>query len=110
MLKIDDALLKTLGLDVLSETDRKLMLTHIYETLELRVGICLADRMSNEQVDEFETYFESRDDEGAFAWLEANIPDYKDVVQEQFESLKEEITEEAPRIIDDTIGEGSAES
>ena len=99
MLKIDDNLLQQLGLGNLPADDKRGLLTHIYETLEMRVGMRLADQMTNEQLDEFEMYFEAKDDAGAFKWLETNFPNYKDIVNEEFEKLKAEVGQAAPQIL-----------
>src|SRR6185437_13301617 len=99
MLKIDNSLLEEVGLGAMPEAEKNGFLKHIYETLEMRVGIRLADQMSNEQLDEFEQYFEAKDDAGAFKWLEANFPNYKDIVQEEFDKLKAEVKQSAPQIL-----------
>lgn len=99
MLKIDNSLLEEIGLAGLPEAEKNSFLKHIYETLEMRVGIRLADQMSNEQLDEFERYFEAKDDAGAFKWLETNFPNYKDIVQEEFDKLKTEVAQTAPQIL-----------
>ena len=99
MLKIDNTLLEEIGLGGLPETEKNSFLKHIYETLEMRVGIRLADQMSNEQLDEFERYFEAKDDAGAFKWLETNFPNYKDIVQQEFDKLKTEVAQTAPQIL-----------
>jgi len=99
MLKIDNSLLQEVGLGGLPDTDKNGLLKHIYETLEMRVGIRLADQMSNEQLDEFERYFEAKDDAGAFKWLETNFPNYKEIVQEEFDKLKAEVAQSAPQIL-----------
>src|SRR5437764_9206598 len=99
MLKIDNSLLQEVGLGTLPEAEKNSFLKHIYETLEMRVGIRLADQMTNQQLDEFEQYFEAKDDAGAFKWLETNFPNYKDIVQEEFDKLKAEVTQSAPQIL-----------
>jgi hypothetical protein len=99
MLKIDNSLLEEVGLASLPDSEKNSFLKHIYETLEMRVGIRLADQMSNEQLDEFERYFEAKDDAGAFKWLETNFPNYKDIVQEEFDKLKSEVALSAPQIL-----------
>jgi hypothetical protein len=99
MLKIDNNLLQELGLGTLPDEEKRSLLTHIYETLEMRVGMRLADQMTNEQLDEFETYFEAKDDAGAFKWLETNFPNYKEIVNEEFEKLKVEVGQSAPQIL-----------
>jgi len=99
MLKIDNNLLVELGLAGLPDNDKNSFLKHIYETLEMRVGVRLADQMTNQQLDEFEQYFEAKDDAGAFKWLETNFPNYKDIVQQEFDKLKAEIAQQAPQIL-----------
>ena len=99
MLKIDNNLLQDIGLGTLPDGEKNSLLKHVYETLEMRVGMRLADQMTNEQLDEFERYFEAKDDAGAFAWLESNFPNYKDIVQEEFDKLKAEVAQAAPQIL-----------
>ena len=98
-IKIDNDLLLQLGLATLPEAEKNSLLRHIYETLEMRVGMRLADQMTNEQLDEFEKYFDAKDDAGAFKWLEANFPNYKEIVQQEFDKLKLEIGQSAPQIL-----------
>lgn len=99
MLKIDNNLLQEIGLAGLPDSEKASLLKHIYETLEMRVGVRLAEQMTNEQLDEFERYFEAKDDAGAFAWLESNFPNYKDIVQEEFDKLRQEVAAAAPQIL-----------
>jgi hypothetical protein len=100
MLKIDDELLAEVGLEGLPKWERDLLLTYIYETLEMRVGVKLADKFSNKELDEFEVFFEKKDENGAFEWLQEKRPDYKDVVRAEFELLKAEIVVEVPSILE----------
>ncbi|MGH7193262.1 MAG: DUF5663 domain-containing protein, partial [Candidatus Saccharimonadales bacterium] len=99
MLKIDNSLLEEVGLAGLPPSEKNSFLKHIYETLEMRVGIRLADQMTNQQLDEFEKYFEAKDDAGAFKWLETNFPNYKEIVQQEFDKLKAEVAQTAPQIL-----------
>jgi hypothetical protein len=99
MIKLDDDLLKELGLDTLPADEKKKFLAHIYETLEMRVGMKLAEQMSDAQLTEFEQFIDRNDEGGALKWLEANFPNYKDVVAEEFEKLKSEIRQLAPQIV-----------
>ena len=98
-INLDRNLLVELGLGSLPEAEQRSLLNHIYETLEMRVGMRLADQMTNEQLDEFERYFEAKDENGAFHWLETNFPNYKEIVQEEFNKLKEEVRKSAPQIL-----------
>ena len=98
-LKLDNNLIDELGLGSLPEHEKQLLLRQIYEKLEMNVGVRLADQMSNEQLDEFEKFVDANDDKGAFQWLETNFPNYKDVVNDEFEKLKAEIKQYAPQML-----------
>lgn len=113
MFRLDDNLLQELGLGELPVAEKNKMLAHIYETLELRVGMRLAEQMSDAQLDEFESFIDKNDEAGALKWLETNFPNYKDVVAEELEKLKGEIKTQAPAIIQATLadlGQPSAET
>lgn len=99
MIKLDDNLLQELGLGALPPEEKKKMLAHIYETLEMRVGMALAKQMNDGQLNEFEQFINRNDEAGALHWLETNFPNYKDVVAQEFEKLKAEIKQAAPQII-----------
>ena len=99
MFKLDDNLLQELGLGSLPPAEKNRMLAHIYETLEMRVGMRLAEQMTNEQLDEFERFIDANDEAGALKWLETNFPDYKNVVAEELDKLKAEIKTAAPQIV-----------
>ena len=105
MFQLDDNLLQQLGLGALPAEEKNKMLAHIYETLELRVGMRLADQMTDAQLDEFEGFIDRNDEEGALRWLETNFPDYKQVVADELEKLKGEIKEQAPAIVQATMAE-----
>ena len=99
MFKLDDDFLASVGLSGLPEDQKKPMLQHIYETLELRVGMKLAEQMTDAQLDEFEGYIDRKDDPGALKWLETNFPHYKQVVADELEKLKGEILASAQQIM-----------
>ena len=100
MIKFNDELLIELGLGDLPHEEKTKMKAHIYETLETRVGFRLAGNMTDQQLNEFESFINQKDESGAFKWLEDNFPNYKDVVAEEFEKLKQEIRQIAPQIIE----------
>src|SRR6266480_540522 len=108
MFKLDDNLLRELGLGSLPPQEKNRMLAHIYETLEMRVGMRLAEQMSDQQLDEFEQLMpletdspevQKQRDTAALGWLESNFPNYKQVVAEELEKLKNEIKTAAPQIL-----------
>jgi predicted RNA-binding Zn ribbon-like protein len=108
MFKLDDNLLQELGLGSLPPQEKNRMLQHIYETLEMRVGMRLAEGMSNQQLDEFEKLMPVQTDteevrkqkeQEALRWLEANFPNYKQVVADELEKLKAEVKASAAQIV-----------
>lgn len=99
MFKLDDDFLAQLGLGALPADEKKKMLALIYEKLELNVGMRLARNMTDAQLDEFEKLMEANDEAGALRWLETNVPNYKDVVAEELEKLKDEVKADAPQIL-----------
>jgi hypothetical protein len=109
MFQLDDNLLKELGLGELPPEEKNKMLAHIYETLELRVGMKLAEKMTDAQLDEFEGYIDRNDEDGALKWLESNFPNYKDTVADELNKLKEEIKAQAPAIMEATLAEQQAQ-
>ena len=100
MLKIDDNFLEQIGLGDLPADEKTKMLQQIYETLEMRVGMRLAENMTDEQLDEFESYIDGNDEDGALNWLEGNFPDYKKVVEDELTKLRDEIKNDSGKILD----------
>lgn len=105
MFQLDNNLLTELGLGDLPAAEKNKMLAHIYETLELRVGMNLAEKMTDAQLDEFESFIDKNDEKGALNWLETNFPDYKEVVAEELEKLKAEVKHQASHILEATMSE-----
>lgn len=99
MFQIDDKFLESLGLGALPQEEKDKMKAHIYETLEMRVGMTLASNMTEAQLDEFEGLMNQNDEAGALKWLETNFPNYRQVVADELEKLKSEISASAPEII-----------
>ncbi len=99
MFQIDDKFLETLGLGALPQEEKDKMKAHIYETLEMRVGMTLASNMTETQLDEFEGLMNQNDEAGALKWLETNFPNYRQVVADELEKLKSEISSTAPEIV-----------
>lgn len=83
MFQLDDAFLQEVGLGALPDDQKKMFLDHFREQLELRVGTCLSEGLSDAQLQEFESFID-RDDEKVAAWLAANVPNYpEDTIYKQ---------------------------
>ncbi len=99
MFKLDNDFLTSLGLGGLPVDEKNKLLQMIYERLEMNVGMRLAEKMTDQQLDEFESFIDQNDEAGALKWLETNFPNYKDVVAEELEKLRNEVTQVAPQIL-----------
>lgn len=129
MFQLDNKFLEDIGLNNMPEEQKKPFLQHIYDELELRVGTKLSDGMSDDQLSEFETIIDRKDDVivewlakyapeyhndesflrlqsttgldvndpglraeyAATKWLDVNRPNYRDVVAQVLEDLKQEV-------------------
>lgn len=89
MFQLDDNLLQELGLGTLPPAEKNKMLAHIYETLELRVGMKLAEQMSDAQLDEFEGFIDGNL-EHARNFLNANLPGWEQ--SQDYQSQKTQAT------------------
>ena len=99
MFKLDNNFLVEIGLGALPQAEKESMLKHIYDTLEMRVGVTLAHQMTDQQLDDFEEFIDKDDQPGALNWLETNFPNYKKVVSDELVKLKDEIKQLAPQIL-----------
>src|SRR5690606_39155966 len=99
MFKLDNNFLTSLGLGSLPVDEKNKLLQAIYERLEMNVGMRLAEKMTDAQLDEFEGFIDRNDEAGALRWLETNFPNYKQVVAEELEKLKNEVAAAAPQIL-----------
>jgi hypothetical protein len=106
MFKLDNEFLQSLGLGGLPVEEKNRLLQMIYERLEMNVGMRLAEKMTDQQLDEFEGFIDRNDEAGALKWLETNFPNYKDVVAEELEKLKGEVQMAAPQILAAQSGGG----
>lgn len=75
IIQLNDEFLEDVGLAGLTAVDRKALLQHVYEELELRVGEKLSDGMTDSELEEFETIID-RDYEAIVGWLEVFTPDF----------------------------------
>jgi hypothetical protein len=75
MFQLDDNFLKDLGVVSLPDDQKEVLLQHIYEELEVRVGTQLAEGLSDEQMEEFDALLQ-RDEGKIRGWLSAHVPEY----------------------------------
>src|ERR1035437_3102950 len=86
MFQLDDKFLADIGLNDLPEEQKKPFLQHIYNELELRVGTKLSEGMTDEQLEEFESIIDRKEDV-ITAWLNQHAPDYQN--EETFKRIQQ---------------------
>jgi len=96
--KLDAELLARLGYKGLTASQLNDLLAELYHAAEEIVGIGIASQMSDEQLDEFERFFEAGDDDGALSWLEEKFPDYKKETMAVIGNLEKLLAETAREI------------
>ncbi|MGB4762773.1 MAG: DUF5663 domain-containing protein, partial [Candidatus Saccharimonas sp.] len=86
MFQLDEKFLEEVGLGGLPEEQRNLFLDHFREQLELRVGTKLSEGLSDEQLQEFESFIDRKEDK-VNEWITANVPQYdQDPIYQQLKS------------------------
>lgn len=86
-----------LGID-LENQDIDALLSHLNETLEERIGTEITDSLDDNQLQELLKIQEESDDEATAKWLETNVPDMKQIVQDEIDILLGEIAENSNAI------------
>lgn len=97
MITIDPSLLATLGVNM-SEEEQKSFAEHLQATLEERVGLAVTELLDDDKVAELIELTQNGDDTATTAWLEQNVPDYKDVIQDEYDILMGEVAENADKL------------
>lgn len=87
----------SLGVD-LGNQNIETLLTHLNETLEERIGIEVTDALDDSKLQELVKLQENSSDEEISEWLEKNIPELKQIVQEEIDILIGEIAENSDAI------------
>lgn len=77
MFQLDDKFLEEVGLGAMPQDQRKPFLQYIYNELELRVGTRLSEGMSDEQLAEFESIIDKKD-EVITPWIERHAPNFRE--------------------------------
>jgi hypothetical protein len=76
MFQIDDTFLQDLGLGGLPDDQKQAFKEHIYSQLELRVGTRLSDGLTDEQLEEFESFVDRKEDR-VRGWIMRYVPQYQ---------------------------------
>ncbi len=89
-----EEIISELGLQSLPADVQDKMVDTIYQTFNMRVGMALSDKLSDEQLNMFNELSQKGDDELS-NWIEQNIPDYANVVADEMQAVLAEIKQSA---------------
>jgi len=84
--------LKNLGID-LEGKDVASLITHLNDTLEERVGAEITDTLNDEQLKTLVDMQENADEEEVGKWLQENVPEFEQIVQDEIDILLGELAE-----------------
>lgn len=79
----------------LSDDDMKALVQHSNDTLNERVGADIVESLSDEQLEEYLALQQSDDDEKLTAWMTENVPDLKQIVENERDIVLGELADTA---------------
>lgn len=83
-------LIQELGIDKLPEDQQQMILGQAFGLLQKRVSLRLAHELTDEQMEQFEAAAKNGDD-AALDELERIYPNFKEMYQEEIDSLKDDL-------------------
>jgi len=98
MITIDKDLLTSLGIS-LPENEAADFLQYLYTTLEERVGNAITQLLNDDEFDDLMDLELKADDATIEAWVRQHVPDYANLVQDEFDILMGELAEHANSLV-----------
>ena len=95
-MEFDEKFLADMGLSAMPEDQKRDFLAYVQEELEIRIGERISRGLTPVQLNEFDAI---TDPVEAAKWLEANRPDYREIVSRTINEMKEEIRENRTRLL-----------
>jgi succinate dehydrogenase flavin-adding protein (antitoxin of CptAB toxin-antitoxin module) len=85
----NEQLIEELGLQDATPEIQNQMVDIFYSTLNMRTAMILSDKLSDEQLEQFNSLTESNDDAAA-EWVEQNIPEHKEIIETEMKAIIDE--------------------
>lgn len=95
-MRFDGQFLDEMGLSGMPEEQKPQFLDYLQEELEVRIGERISEGMPEVKLNEFDMITDQAE---ATRWLEANRPDYRDIVNRTVEEMKAEVRANRDRLI-----------
>lgn len=90
-------LLDDYGIEI-GEHDEASLLAHLNETLEERVGAEITGELEDDQLVEYLKLQETASEEAVQNWLQQNVPELQQIVQDEIDILLGELAENSEAI------------
>jgi hypothetical protein len=90
-------LLVALGINV-AEDQLDTLVEHANTTLHERIGAEITESLDDEQLKELVALEEAGDDDKVTSWLSANVPELKEIIEDERDILLGELAENADSI------------
>lgn len=84
-----EQLIEELGLQDAAPEVQNQMVDIFYSTLNMRTAMVISDKLSDEQLEQFNSLTESNDDAAA-EWVEQNVPEHKDIIETEMKAIIDE--------------------
>lgn len=98
MITIDKNLLTSIGIS-LPENEEADFLKYLYTTLEERVGNAITQLLDDDEFDALMELELDADDATIEAWIRTHVPDYEQIIHDEFDILMGELAEHADSLV-----------
>ncbi len=95
-MEFNDNFLQEMGLSEMPDDQKQRFLDYVQEELEVRIGERISEGLSEVQLNQFDLIADQAE---ATKWLEANRPDYRNIVASTIAEMKDEIRANRDRLI-----------
>lgn len=91
LVQLDDELLKELGFDEFPDEEKQAILATMAKNLELKMGLRIAETLSDNQLEELNNLIGEGKDSEAQQFLRDNVTNYEEIAREELQKYKDAI-------------------
>jgi len=100
MFNLDEEYLRDLGIADMPEDMKKPLVEGLEKQIQDRVSLRIAERLTDEQLEELARLAESGDEEAQVKWLEEKVPNYDEIIREVLIEVKDEILAQRAQVLE----------
>jgi len=94
---ITEANLIEMGIE-LSDEKMASLLEHLNQELNERVGTALLQELDDEQIDEYNEFAKTANEDQVGEWLSSKIPEFTQIIQDEIDVMLGDIAEKADKL------------